>query len=127
MKLWVLPAFRGTGRKSLETWSWDWKGVHRGKYLWGQDATHWSVARIRSSGVAFIPEDPLGMAAVAGLTVQENMALGNTRRYARQGGLSMDWESVRDDLEQSLKRSWASKSHPWINQWELSPEEISSA
>ncbi len=72
------------------------------KYLWGQDATHWSVARIRSSGVAFIPEDPLGMAAVAGLTVEENMALSNTRRYARQGGLSMDWKLVREDIERSL-------------------------
>jgi ABC-type uncharacterized transport system ATPase subunit len=72
------------------------------KYLWGQDATHWSVARIRSSGVAFIPEDPLGMAVVAGLTVKENMALSNIRRYARQGGVSMDWELVEDDIEQSL-------------------------
>jgi simple sugar transport system ATP-binding protein len=74
------------------------------KYLWGQNATHWSVARIRSSGVAFIPEDPLGMAAVAGLTVEENMALSNTRRYARWGGLSMDWKLVRDDIERSLTR-----------------------
>ena len=74
------------------------------KYLWGQDATHWSVARIRASGVAFIPEDPLGMAAVAGMTVQENMALADTRKYARQGGLSMDWAAVREDLERSLKR-----------------------
>jgi simple sugar transport system ATP-binding protein len=72
------------------------------KYLWGQNATHWSVARIRSSGVAFIPEDPLGMAAVAGLTVEENMALSNIRRYARQGGLSMDWRLVQDDIERSL-------------------------
>jgi simple sugar transport system ATP-binding protein len=73
------------------------------KYLWGQNATHWSVARVRSSGVAFIPEDPLGMAAVAGLTVEENMALSNTRRYARQGGFSMDWKLVRDDIERSLR------------------------
>jgi simple sugar transport system ATP-binding protein len=72
------------------------------KYLWGQNATHWSVARIRSSGVAFIPEDPLGMAAVAGLSVEENMALSNIRRYALQGGLSMDWKLVRDDIERSL-------------------------
>jgi simple sugar transport system ATP-binding protein len=43
------------------------------------------------------------MAAVGGLSVEENMALGHTRRYARQGGLSMDWKSVRDDLEESLK------------------------
>jgi simple sugar transport system ATP-binding protein len=54
--------------------------------------------------VAFIPEDPLGMAAIAGLTVEENMALSNTHRYARQGGLSMDWKLVRDDIEQSLMR-----------------------
>ena len=74
------------------------------KYLWGQDATHWSVARIRASGVAFIPEDPLGMAVVAGMTVQENMALADTRKYARQGGLSMDWAAVREDFERSLKR-----------------------
>lgn len=74
------------------------------KYLWRQDATRWSVARIRASGVAFIPEDPLGMAAIAGLTVQENMALADTRRYSRQGGLSMDWEAVRSDIERSLKR-----------------------
>jgi simple sugar transport system ATP-binding protein len=74
------------------------------KYLWGQYATDWSVARIRSSGVAFIPEDPLRMAAVAGLTVEENMALSNTHRYARNVGLSMDWKSVRDDLEGSFKR-----------------------
>jgi len=72
------------------------------KYLWGQDATHWPVARIRSSGVAFVPEDPLGMAAVSGLTVEENMALSNTQRYARQGGLSMDWSLVRDDIQRSL-------------------------
>jgi simple sugar transport system ATP-binding protein len=72
------------------------------KYLWGQNATRWSVARIRSSGVAFIPEDPLGMAAVAGLSVEENMALSNIRRYARQGGFSMDWNLVRNDIERSL-------------------------
>lgn len=74
------------------------------KYLFGQDATHWSVARIRASGVAFIPEDPLGMLAFAGLTVLENMALADTHKYARQAGLSIHWESVRNDLEASFKR-----------------------
>ena len=52
--------------------------------------------------MAFIPEDPLGMAAVANLSVEANMALSNLRRYARQGGLSMDWQLVRNDIEQSL-------------------------
>jgi len=74
------------------------------RMLWGQDATAWSAARIRGSGVAFIPEDPLGMAAVPGLSVLENMALGDIRRYARCGGLRMDWTLVRSDLESAMKR-----------------------
>jgi simple sugar transport system ATP-binding protein len=80
------------------------KCTNGSKYLGGQDATHWSVARVRASGVAFIPEDPLSMAAFPRLSVQENMALGNTQRYSRKGGLSLDWEEVRADLENSLKR-----------------------
>lgn len=74
------------------------------KYMSGADATRWSVAQVRGSGTAFIPEDPLGMAAFPWLSVQENMAMADTSRYARQGGLSMDWESVRSDLQASLKR-----------------------
>jgi simple sugar transport system ATP-binding protein len=74
------------------------------KYLGGQDATDWSVAQVRGSGTAFIPEDPLGMAAFPWLSVQENMAMANTSLYARHGGLSMDWESVRSDLQASLTR-----------------------
>ena len=74
------------------------------KYLKGQNATRWSVARARAEGVAFIPEDPISMAAFPWLTVQENMALGDMHRYSRKGGLSLDWEAVRADLESSLKR-----------------------
>jgi simple sugar transport system ATP-binding protein len=74
------------------------------KYMGGREATQWSVARIRGNGTAFIPEDPLGMAAFPWLSVQENMAMVDTSRYARRGGLSMDWGSVRSDLQTSLKR-----------------------
>jgi len=74
------------------------------KFLWGREASHWSPAQVRASGVAFIPEDPLGMAAFPWLTVQENMAMVDTRRYSRKGGLAMDWMAVRADLEGSLKR-----------------------
>lgn len=74
------------------------------KYLGGQDATRWSVAQVRKSGAAFIPEDPLGMAAFPWLSVQENMAMADISRYARQGGLSLDWNAVRADLQASLKR-----------------------
>jgi general nucleoside transport system ATP-binding protein len=74
------------------------------KYVRGQEATHWSVAQARANGMAFIPEDPLSMAAFPWLSVQENMAAVNTRRYARRGGLTMDWAAVRSDLERSLNR-----------------------
>jgi simple sugar transport system ATP-binding protein len=73
------------------------------KYLFGQDATHWSVDQTRSSGVAFIPEDPLRMITFGGLSVLENMALSDRREYALHGGFSINWKSAQDDLERSLK------------------------
>ena len=77
------------------------------KLLRGQDASNWSVARIRSSGVAFIPEDALAMAATPGMTAVENMAVGDPRRYARMGGLSVDWDAARRDLI-AAAREWLS-------------------
>jgi simple sugar transport system ATP-binding protein len=74
------------------------------KYLGGQDATRWSVAKVRGGGVSFVPEDALGMAAVGGLTLVENMALAATRAYARCAGFSMAWSVARADLEQALTR-----------------------
>ena len=74
------------------------------KVLDGRDATRWSVARIRAHGVAFVPEDALAMAAVGGLTIVENFALGDTRGYARHGGTSMAWDAVRGDLDRALGR-----------------------
>src|SRR5205814_4427038 len=67
------------------------------KFLAGDDATRWPVARVRASGVAFVPDDALGLAAVPQLTVLENAALGSVRRYARAGGLAMDWPGARGD------------------------------
>jgi len=76
----------------------------RGKRLLaGVDATSWSPGRIRASGVGFVPEDPLGMAAVPWMTVAQNAALGDVDTYARMGGLSLDWERVEQDLEASFK------------------------
>jgi simple sugar transport system ATP-binding protein len=95
----------GNGQKELGDVILGLEKCSRGsKHLWGEDATSWSVARIRADGAAFIPEDPLAMAAVASLTVLENMVLGNTGRYARYGGLSMDWGAAREDFERSMNR-----------------------
>ena len=74
------------------------------KYLDGEDATRWPVREIRARGAIFIPEDALGMAAAPGMTVLENMALGDTAKYARRGGLSVDWTAARQDLARSLER-----------------------
>ena len=74
------------------------------KYLGGEDATRWPVSRVRARGVVFIPEDALGMAAVGELTILENVALGDTRKYARYGGLALDWATAQVDLDRSLRR-----------------------
>jgi len=74
------------------------------KYLGGENATRWPVSRVRAGGVVFIPEDALGMAAVGELTILENVALGDTRKYARYGGLTLDWAATQADLDRSLRR-----------------------
>ncbi len=69
------------------------------KLIFGKDMTNQSVGKIRRNGVAFIPENPLAMASIPFMTVLENMALTNSKRYARIGGLSMDWEAVTADYQ----------------------------
>ena len=71
------------------------------KMLWEQDAGEWSIARLRQSGVAFVPENPLEIACVGGLSVAENFALGE-RRYRR--GLGIDWPRVQADAESAFDR-----------------------
>ena len=74
------------------------------KWLWGEDATHWSVARVRASGVGFVPDDAIGLAAVPQLTAVENAVLGDRHRYARAGGLAVDWAAARVDLTRAFAR-----------------------
>ncbi len=73
------------------------------KYLYGRDCTGHSIRSMRENGVAFIPENPLSMALVPFMTVLENMALTGTRRYARRGGLGVDWGAVRADVEETAR------------------------
>ena len=74
------------------------------KLLFGRDATNLSVREVRRSGVGFIPENPLTMATVPFMTVLENMALTQTWRYARLGGLRMDLQAIKLDIEEGLKK-----------------------
>lgn len=73
------------------------------KFLFGKNATHWHIGRVRREGTAFIPENPLSMAAVPNMTSQENMAVNNTRKYSRRHGFFIDLDTALTDLEQSFK------------------------
>jgi simple sugar transport system ATP-binding protein len=95
----------GNGQKELSDVVLGMKLCTKGrKLLYGDNLTNHSIQTMRKNGVAFIPENPLSMASVPFMTVLENMALTNTRRYARQGGLSMDWDAVKADVEETEKR-----------------------
>jgi general nucleoside transport system ATP-binding protein len=74
------------------------------KLLYERDLTNHPVQTMRKNGVSFIPENPLMMASVPFMTVLENMALTQTWRYARRGGLSMDWMAVKADVGETVKR-----------------------
>ena len=69
------------------------------KSFCGQDASAWSIARLRAAGVAFIPEEALAMAAVPGMSVRENLSLGTGARYHLGAGL--DWARLRAAMEVS--------------------------
>jgi simple sugar transport system ATP-binding protein len=68
------------------------------RLLFGDDATKWSVRRIREAGVGFIPENAIGMELIWNMTLEENVALGSPHRFSRRAGFSMDWHAVRQDL-----------------------------
>jgi ABC-type uncharacterized transport system ATPase subunit len=74
------------------------------KILGGLDLTNKPVSAMRASGLGFVPEDPLSLAVVPFMSVVENMAITDTRGYARHGGLSMDWSAVREDLDAAADR-----------------------
>jgi general nucleoside transport system ATP-binding protein len=78
--------------------------THGRKLLFGKDSTHQSIQEVRKSGVGFIPESPLSMAIAPFMTVLHNMALTRTAYYARMGGLTMDWQAVTEDVEDTKRR-----------------------
>lgn len=70
-------------------------------HLFGHDIGRWPLHRILGSGVAYIPEDALGMAVVPQMRVTENLVLGDIGRY--NGGLWLDWRAIQTRLGQSLE------------------------
>lgn len=74
------------------------------KTLFGQDATRWAVRRVRDAGVGYIPENPMGTSLIAGMTIEENMALSAPARFALHGGLTMDWRAVDAALDKAFEQ-----------------------
>jgi ABC-type uncharacterized transport system ATPase subunit len=94
---------------------------HKGtKRFAGHDALHWPIGRLRQHGLAMIPENPLWMGVVGSMTVTENMALADRARYARHGGLSMDWKAVREDSTKYEERSRIPMPNPDVTAETLS-------
>jgi simple sugar transport system ATP-binding protein len=67
------------------------------RLLFGEDATRWSVRRIREAGVAFVPETALAEELIWSMTLEENVALGSPRRFWRLGGLAFDRSAARQE------------------------------
>lgn len=74
------------------------------KRLYGKVITNFSIRKLRRSGISFIPENPLSMAVIPFMTVLENMAVPNAHQYSLHQGLQMDWDSVKEDTEQSMEQ-----------------------
>jgi len=63
----------------------------------GQAIAHHSIAAIKRAGIACIPEDPLRQGAVRTMTVEENLALGDSDN---QGDwMPMNWQAARAKAE----------------------------
>ena len=68
----------------------------------GNDATRWSVRRIRDAGVSYIPEDVGESGVIWSMTLAENVALANLDRVRRHG-IGVDWRKVNGELEASIE------------------------
>jgi len=91
----------GSGQKELGDLILGLRPIAGGsKWFCGEDASSWSIARMRESGAAFIPEDPLAMAAFPGMSVRENLVLGTGRRYWK--GAAIDWPALESAMAASF-------------------------
>ena len=97
----------GNGQSELANVALGLRRLDAGAFrLLGRDATAWPTAARINAGLACIPEDPLRMGAIPGMTVAENMILGNQRNYVRAGGLRVDWSAATSNAEAYLNKTF---------------------
>ena len=68
----------------------------------GEDIKGWSVSSILESGVSYISEDPISMAMVPDMRVDENLVLGELDNY-NNGGVWLDLGGIRERITNALK------------------------
>jgi simple sugar transport system ATP-binding protein len=71
--------------------------------LLGEDVGGWSVAKILEAGVSYITEDPMTMAMVGDMRVDENLVLGELDSYSN-GGIWLDIGSIREKIAAALAK-----------------------
>ena len=71
--------------------------------LFGQDVAGRSISSILDAGVAYIPEDVLGMAMVPDMRVEENLVLGELHKYGN-GGIWLDRKGMRRQVDKNLTK-----------------------
>ena len=69
--------------------------------LFGESVDGWSPGRLIKEGVGYVTEDPMAMAVVPDMSVEENLVLGGLQTYDG-GNLWMSWPRIRKGLGDML-------------------------
>ena len=72
-------------------------------FLSGEDVKGWPVANILDAGVSYITEDPINMATVPDMRVDENLVLGELANYGN-GGIWLDIARIREKIATALNK-----------------------
>lgn len=90
----------GNGQKEVGEVIQSIRKVISGKIIFdSQDITHWAISKVRRAGIVCIPEDPLAFGAIPTLTVEENLALGDSDEAVAKDWLPVDWSRARAKLD----------------------------
>ncbi|MEE3248143.1 MAG: ATP-binding cassette domain-containing protein, partial [Chloroflexota bacterium] len=72
-------------------------------FLSGQDVKGWSVADVLNAGVSYVTEDPIVMATVPDMRVDENLVLGELDTYSN-GQVWLDITGIRERITSALSK-----------------------
>ncbi len=101
----------GNGQRELGEVALGLSPLDDGEYwLNGSKANGWSTSQILQAGLACIPEDPLMMGAIPGMSVAENMILGGQSQVSRYGGLTLDWDQVYRNSQRLLNTTFVASA-----------------